>query len=298
MELLLQIELTTSRMIRRRSALSFVGSLKIVLSAMLLLAFTQGCSTNLKPIQDFANLSVESAQYTTLVDDYLDFPERQKRYQPPSRHAHLDAMAQDRATQKTSLLLRQSIIETYMQSLGRLAADEVVDNTQELAQLSAALESQTSTTPKEAEAFKKIAGVVTTVAVKRWRQGQLQTLIEQANSPIQQVLESLHHIVSDGFGGDLQTEEAAIQNYYMTLTMESQDPAGKAALAEWKDLRMSQVHERSEAVNTYGKVLDQIADGHQRLFDQRQNLTKKEVLQQVEKSVKDLRSLLETIKKL
>ena len=136
------------------------------------------------------------------------------------------------------------------------------------------------------------------MAVKRWRQGQLQTLIEQANSPIQQVLESLHHIVSDGFGGDLQTEEAAIQNYYMTLTMESQDPAGKAALAEWKDLRMSQLHERSEAVNTYGKVLDQIAEGHQQLFDQRQNLTKKEVLQQVEQSVKNLRSLVETIKKL
>ncbi|MGP0593554.1 hypothetical protein ACTRXD_13610 [Nitrospira sp. T9] len=280
------------------TSLSRLRSITIVFSTMVLLAFTQGCTTNLKAIQDFASLSAESAQYTTLVDDYLGFPQRQKRYQPPSRHAHLDAIAQDRATQKTSLLLRQSIIETYMKSLGRLAADEVVDNTEELAQLSAALESQGPTTPKEAEAFKKIAGIVTTVAVKRWRQDQLQSLIEQANTPIQEVLESLHHIVSDGFGGDFQTEEAAIQNYYMTLTMESQDPAGKAALAEWKDLRMSQVHERSEAVQIYGKVLDQISDGHQRLFDQRQNLTKKEVLQQVGKSVKDLRSLLETIKKL
>lgn len=280
------------------TSLSRLRSITIVFSTIVLLAFTQGCTTNLKAIQDFASLSAESAQYTTLVDDYLDFPQRQKRYQPPSRHAHLDAMAQDRASQKTSLLLRQSIIETYMKSLGRLAADEVVDNTEELAQLSAALESQAPTTPKEAEAFKKIAGIVTSVAVKRWRQDQLQNLIEQANTPIQQVLESLHHIVSDGFGGDFQTEEAAIQNYYMTLTMESQDPAGKAALAEWKDLRMSQVHERSEAVQIYGKVLDQISDGHQRLFDQRQNLTKKEVLQEVGKSVKDLRSLLETIKKL
>lgn len=280
------------------TSLSRLRSITIVFSTIVLLAFTQGCTTNLKAIQDFASLSAESAQYTTLVDDYLDFPQRQKRYQPPSRHAHLDAMAQDRASQKTSLLLRQSIIETYMKSLGRLAADEVVDNTEELAQLSAALESQAPTTPKEAEAFKKIAGIVTTVAVKRWRQDQLQNLIEQANTPIQQVLKSLHHIVSDGFGGDFQTEEAAIQNYYMTLTMESQDPAGKAALAEWKDLRMSQVHERSEAVQIYGKVLDQISDGHQRLFDQRQNLTKKEVLQEVGKSVKDLRSLLETIKKL
>ncbi|HBP90587.1 MAG TPA: hypothetical protein DD706_23200, partial [Nitrospiraceae bacterium] len=227
-----------------------------------------------------------------------EFPNRQKRYQPQSRHANLDVMAQDRATQKTALLLRQSIIETYMKSLGHLAADEVVDNTEELTQLSAALQSQPATNPQEAEAYKKIAGIVTTVAVKRWRQDQLQNLIEQANPPIQQILESLHRIVSDGFGGDLQTEEAAIQNYYMTLTMESQDPAGKAALAEWKEFRMSQVDERSEAVKIYGKVLDKISDGHQRLFEERQNLTKKEVLQQVGNSVKDLRTLLKTIKNL
>ncbi|HBP87592.1 MAG TPA: hypothetical protein PKK23_02650 [Nitrospirales bacterium] len=285
-------------MITRHAALSFLGSLKIVLSAMVLVAFTQGCSTKLKPIQDFANLSVESAQYTTLVDDYLEFPNRQKRYQPSSRHANLDAMAKDRATQKSALLLRQSIIETYMEALGRLAADEVVDNTEELANLSAALEAHAATNPQEAKAFKKIAGMVTTVVVKRWRQHQLRELIEQSNPPIQQILGTLHRIVSDGFGGDLQTEETAIQNYYMTLTMESQDPAGKAALAEWKDFRLSQVHERSEAVQTYGKILDNISSGHQRLFDQRQNLTKKEVLQQVGDSVKDLRSLLETIKKL
>lgn len=277
---------------------SVLRSIAIVFKAIVLLAFTQGCTTNLKPVQDFANLSAESAQYTTLVDEYLDFPQRQKRYQPPDRHANLDAMAQDRANQQTALLLRQSLIETYMKSLGRLAADEVVDNTEELAQLSTTLESQTPTSPQEAEAFKKIAGIVTTVAVKRWRQDQLQNLIEQANAPIQQVLESLHRIVSDGFGGDLQTEEAAIQNYYMTIIMESQDPAGKAALAEWKDLRMSQVHKRSEAVQIYGTVLDRISEGHQRLFDQRQNLTKKEVLHQVKNSVKDLRALLQTFKKL
>jgi len=282
----------------RHISLSFLRSLTIVLSAVALLAFTQGCTTNLKAIQDFANLSAESAQYTTLVDEYLEFPNRQKHYQPPSRHANLDAMAQDRAAQESALLLRQSIIETYMKSLGRLAADEVVDNTEELSKLSAALQNHTGANPQETEAYEKIAGILTKVASDRWRQSQLRDLIEQANPPIQQILGSLHRIVSDGFGGDHQTEEAAIQNYYSTLTLESQDPAGKAALAEWKEFRMSQVHERSEAIQIYGKVLGNISDGHQRLFDQRQHLTKKEVLQQVGDSVKNLRTLLETIKKL
>jgi len=269
-----------------------------LLSAFLLLALTQGCSTNLKAIQDFANLSAESAEYTALVDEYVEFPNRQKRYQPPSRHASLDTMAQERATQKTALLLRQSILETYMHSLGRLAADEIVDNTEKLGNLSAALQKQAGTNPEETEAYKKIAGILTKVASDRWRQRQLRELIEQSNPPVQRILGVLKQIVSDGFGGDLQTEQAAIKNYYSTLIMESNDPAGKAALAEWKELRTSQVQDRSQAVQTYRTILDNISDGHQQLFDRRDALDSKQVLQQVAQSVKDLRTLLDTIKQL
>jgi hypothetical protein len=271
---------------------------RILLSAVILLAFTQGCANNLEAIQDFANLSAESAEYTALVDEYIEFPTRQKRYQPPSRHASLETMAQERATQKTALLLRQSIVETYMNSLGRLAADEIVDNTEELAQLSAALQNQAGTNPQDTEAYGKIAGILTKAATNRWQQHQLRELIEQANPPIQHILRALEHIVANGFGGDLQTEEAAIRNFYSTLIMESNDPAGKAALAEWQEFRILQVQERSQAIQTYGTVLHKISDGHQQLFDRRHDLNKKEVLQQVRHSVKDLRTLLETLKKL
>lgn len=277
---------------------SFLLHIRILLSAILLLAFAQGCANNLKAIQDFASLSAESADYTTLVDNYLEFPTRQKHYQPSSRHATLDSMAEERATQKKALLLRQAIVETYMNALGRLAADEIVDNTDELAKLTTALQTQAGTSPQETEAYEKIAGILTKVAGDRWRQSQLQDLIEQANSPIQRILGALHHIVTEGFGGDLQTEEAAIQNHYTTLIMESTDPAGKAALAEWKDFRMSQVQERSQAVQTYGTVLKKISDEHQELFDRRHELDSKQLLQHVANSAKDLRTLLETIKTL
>jgi hypothetical protein len=285
-------------MMTQQSSSSLLLHIRILLSAIVLLAFTQGCANNLKAIQDFASLSAESAEYTTLVEDYLEFPNRQKRYQPPSRHASLETMAQERATQKTALLLRQRIVETYMDSLGRLAADELVDNTEELGNLSAALQKHAGTNPQETEAYEKIAGILTKVASDRWRQRQLRDLIEQSNPPIQRILGALQQIVSNGFGGDLQTEEAAIQNYYSTLVMESNDPAGKAALAEWKDFRMSQVQERSQAIQTYGTVLKKISNEHQQLFDRRHELDSKQLLQHVANSVKDLRALLETIKKL
>jgi hypothetical protein len=288
----------TGQMVPHQSRSLLLNNVRVLLSTIILVGFIPGCTTNLKAIQDFANLSAESAEYTTLVDNYLEFPTRQKHYQPSSRHATLDSMAEERATQKEALLLRQAIVETYMNALGRLAADEIVDNTEELAKLTTALQTQAGTSPQETEAYEKIAGILTRVAGDRWRQGQLQDLIEQANSPIQRILAALHHIVTKGFGGDLQTEEAAIQNHYTTLIMESTDPAGKAALAEWKDFRMSQAQERSQAVQAYGTVLKKISDEHQELFDRRHELDSKQLLQHVANSVKDLRTLLETIKTL
>jgi hypothetical protein len=267
-------------------------------STLLLFIVAQGCAKNLEAIQDFADLSAESAGYTRLVEEYVESPHRQKRYQPAGRHAGLETMARERAGQRQALLLRQTLVERYMNALGHLAADEVVDKTEELAHLTTALRDHAGTDLQEKEAFEKMAGLLTNAAGNRWRQRQLDDLIEQSNPSLQRILDALQRIVSDGFGGDLQTEEAALNKYYSALIMESQDPAGKAALAEWKEFRTAQVQERAQAVQTYRTLLEKISEGHQQLFDRRHDLDKQHVLQHVKHSVKDLRTLLDTIKQL
>jgi hypothetical protein len=259
--------------------------LKVFFSGLLLLGLTQGC-VDLKAIQDFANISAESAEYTALVDNYVEFPNRQKRYQPADRHAQLDAMAQDRMTQKAELLLRQGIIEEYMETLGKLAADEIVDQSEELSQLTANLQNQAGTNPAETEAFGKIAGILTKAVSDGWRKRQLQELIEQSNDPLQIILKSLKHIVVDGFGGDDQNEQFAIQSYYQTKIAQSNDPA-VAALAD-----------HTHTIQTYAALLGEISEGHQKLFDARKDLGTEQVLQQIQQSVKELKDLLDTIKKI
>lgn len=261
-----------------------------------LLITAQGCA-DLKAIQDFAALSADSAEYTTLVNNYIESPERQKRYQPESRHPKLEQMIQERAEQKSTLLLRHAVIEKYMAALGTLAADEAVDNTEELSQLTTALQTQAGANPKETEAFGKIAGILTKVASDRWRQRQLRDLIEQSNEPVQEILGTLRQIVGEGFIGDLEIEQAALRSYYTTLTMESTDPAGKAALREWQEYRSSQIADRREAIQHYATLLQTIATEHQQLYDQRHDLTNPNLLKQVGKTVKDLKKLLSLVKK-
>ena len=266
----------------------------ILVSSCLLLGLTTGCA-DLKAIQDFASISAESAEYTQLVDNYLTFPDRQKRYQASNRHQQLDQMARARAEQKKALLLRHEMIEEYMEALGRLAADEIVDHTEEISKLSQAVQEGVGTGPEETKAFGKMASLLTKVASNKWRQGKLQTLIEESNAPLQVVLGTLQKIVNEGFRGDGQTEQAALRNYYTTIIMESNDPAGKAALKEWQELRIAQSSERMEGIQTYSQLLQEISKGHQQLYDQRNDLNP-QVLRQLQKSVEEMRELLALVK--
>ena len=283
-------------MTHQQTPASFM-KLKILFSSLLLLGLTQGC-VDLKAIQDFANISAESAEYTALVDNYVEFPNRQKRYQPADRHAQLDAMAQERMTRKTELLLRHEIVEEYMEALGQLAADEIVDQSEELSQLTTNLQSQAGTNPAETEAFGKIAGILTKAVSDGWRKRQLQELIEQSNGPLQTILKSLKQIVVDGFGGDDQNEQFAIQSYYRTKIAQSNDPAGIAALMEWQELRVADLSNHTQTIQTYATLLDEVSEGHQKLFDERKDLANAQLLQQIQQSVKELKDLLDTIKKI
>ena len=271
--------------------------LTMLLSSLLFLGLTQGC-VDLKAVQDFANISAESAAYTTLVDNYVDFPNRQKRYQSEDRHAQLEAMAQERLVQKTELLLRHNVIEEYMEALGRLAADEIVDQSEELSQLTTKLQNQAGTSPAETEAFGKIAGVLTNAIGDKWRKRQIQELIERSNDPFQIIVNSLKQIVVEGFGGDDQNERFAIQSYYRTKIAQSSDPAGIAALMEWQEHRENHVAGHTDTIQAYAAILEKISAGHQQLYDGRNDLSKDQLIQSIKKSAKELKDILSSIKKI
>ena len=268
---------------------------KFLLSSFLLLGLTQGC-VDLKAVQDFANISAESAEYTSLVDNYLDFPNRQKRYRP-EQHAHFDAMAQERMAQKTELLIRYEIIQEYMEALGELAADGIVDQTKEFSKLTTALQTQASTSPNETAAAGKIAGFLTKAITEGWRQKQIQELIKKTNSPLQDHLTTLIGIV-EGYELSETIERDNIKRYYKTKILESKDPAGIAALKEWQKIREGASADRTQTIQTYASLLKKIAEGHQKLYDNRKDLATAQLVKQIKQSVKELKDLLNTIKKI
>lgn len=262
-----------------------------------LLVLGVGCA-NLAAITEFADISAQSAAYTGLVTQYVEFPERQKRFQPSSQHARLEQMSRERAAQKERLLLRQALIEEYMDALGQLAADEPVKYDKEIDALGKAVADHKFAGENDAGAFGSVSKILFRAAADGWRQRKLRELIAESNSPFQDVVGALKQIVDQGFAGDTENEEIAINKYYKTLIVSSTDKAGIAALEEWRDTRLAEVRVRRHAITDYSEVLSKIASGHQTLYDRRDDLGKEEILRQMSRYAKDLRKLFDTLKNL
>jgi hypothetical protein len=266
--------------------------------AFLLLVFPlfgTGCA-DLSAIQEFASISVRSAEYTGLVDRYVDSPARQKRFQPADQQDRLDQMTRQRAAQRDRLLLRLGLVSEYMNALGKLAGDDVVDYDNGIEGLERAVVENKFAGDRDADAFASVSRVLLRVCTDSWRKKELRTLITDSNEPFQKVVGALEDIVGQDFSRDVENEKLAMTNYYQTLIHSSSDRAGKAALEEWQDTRLAEAGARARADSCYAQVLSRIAAGHQQLYEKRDDLGSRELVRQLRQYADELRKLFNSIK--
>lgn len=255
-----------------------------VVTLVLLLA--AGC-TDLGAIREFADVSARSAAYTGLVDNYAGFPERQKKYAPPAEDARLDGIAAERALQREVLLRRHAVIADYLDALGQLASDQPVSH---------GGETSPASDDADAASFTDIDQILFKAATDGWRRDQLEELIGEANPHFQTAVGALQKIVREGFGGDAEDETVAARKYYDTVLRQATDPAGIAALEEWRDTRLSEIDKRHQVIDGYADLLGKIADGHQKLYDRRGDLAADDLLAQMRRYARDLELLLERVR--
>lgn len=254
-----------------------------------------GCA-NLGAIRDFASTSSDAAQYTQLVGAYVATPTRMMRYEPESQQPVLASQATERQAQREPLLLRQRLIQGYMNALGQLAADGLPTYDKQLDGLGSALQSAKFADKDEATALAAVSKLLVTAVTDRWRRDKLVTLIEQTDGPFQVVVGALVVIVETGFAGDVANEREALNKYYTKTKLTSQDPAGLAALAEWREMRDGQITDHELAIRNYVVVLKTIASGHHKLWLSRNELSKIEVQAEIHEYTTRLKEAVNAIR--
>jgi hypothetical protein len=254
-----------------------------------------GCA-HLGAVREFASTSSDAAQYTQLVGTYVNTPTRLMRYEPESQRPVLARQAAERTAQQQPLLLRQRLIQSYMDGLGQLADDGLTTYDTQLDNLGSALEAAKFADQSEAAALAAVSKLLATAATERWRQGKLVTLIERSDAPFQVVVGSLVSIVETGFVADLANEREALNKYYTELQLRSKDPAGLGALAEWREMREGQIKDREAAIGYYIVVLKTIGAGHHKLYESRHELSRVEIQAQVHQYTSRLKEAVNAIR--
>jgi hypothetical protein len=129
-------------------------------------------------------------------------------------------------------------------------------------------------------------------AARAYQAKQVVSIVEQANAPLQAILRGeLREIVAQDFRRDLMIEQTEIGGYYKNL-LRTGNPsaAAREALVEWKEVRLEQNAKQLKAVDAYLEVLAKVAEGHQKLYDNRNKLDAKTL-------IKDLFSLVVELRK-
>jgi len=266
-------------------------SFRSSLSLLLFIALS-GCA-NLQAVREFALVSSASAEYTELVSDYAASPLRQKEFQPERTHASLDQMAVVREAQKTDLLAIHTLIAEYMDSLGHLAADEIVVFDREYDLFASELRNSEILGAKEVDAYARIAKILTSAAADGWRKRKLAKIIGETNDDFQIVAGALSLIVDKDFRASLENEKIAVAKHYGGIIAEAKanppQGAGIAAVIEIMKERLASVDSGIEAIDTYTAILQKIAAGHQQLYDGRKCLAKKALFKDLKRQSKELR---------
>ena len=226
-----------------------------------------GCG-DLSAIRDFAGVSAGAATYREIVDEYAAFGDATHRLRPAGASA-----LEERKEQAEELQDLHTALVNYMSALGDLAADDLVNVGPDLTALGGQLSATSLLTQAQTQAAVSLADLVVTAALDGWRRSKLRDLIETSNDDVQTVVGALESFVRDVALEDDAEERLIYQGFLNSFALQSRDPAARAALDELEIIWNERVNEEEAIKLAYLEILREIADGHQALYDNRNDLS-------------------------
>lgn len=264
----------------------------VAISIVLLAAGITGCAS-FKEVRTFASLSANAASYGTLTRDYISALDRRKQYQPQKFHGDLETMKARREAQRASLDLLQQTVTDYMRGLDSLASGDIRTFDRSLDNLSFSLNKATLLDRNEKEAIGALSTLLARTVTTLYRQHEMKQLVQDGNQPLQDVIAATRKIVKRGIVADLQTESALAARYYDNFMFAPGNPAEPVAMALAREARveaLDRVENRIRSAQHYDTVLEKIADGHQYLYDHRDEIGRNDFGQGFKPAVDELRT--------
>lgn len=255
--------------------------------------------TSLKAVHEWSQTSLEATQYNQIVATYADTPQRLKRYDPRPL-INYDEVTKIRKKQGEEITRILSVVSDYMAALAALSSDTTFDYSKDVKSVTDGIKGLGTGIPDaQLGAVGSIVTLLGNAAAQGYQAKQVADVIEQANQPLQTILKGdLRTIVDSFFRQDLKQEKSWLTKYYEDLQSAGRpNKAAVVSITEWMQLRSDQNAKRMDAVDAYVKILDNISAGHQRLYDNRNELDSETLIKKLLALSVDLREQIVILNK-
>ena len=269
------------------------GSMQILLRMCLLglTALLVSCA-NLEEVRQFAGESAKLTAYREMTQNWANTYEREKPYLFDNNLALAKSEDKARREAVTDLLKIHETVAMYFAVLGNLAGDDafsVHSNADGLAKQIKASR-LTGLEDKHVDAYVRISGIVSSWMLSGYQQREIAKYVESGNDPVQTMLAGMRQVVKV-YAGTLRNERGRY-GFLNLVGKETPQDQIVAALANSEYIRLSvQADAARKKLTTLDQSIVKISEGHQKLYDSRNELGSDALRIIIASMSKDLKSL-------
>jgi hypothetical protein len=257
---------------------------------LLLLTVTLVACIDLSEVGKFADISAgANVSFPALVSDIQASCQRRASFAPDSQRTISLAGCKNFESSRESLLQAQQVLLDYMEALKNLSSNESVTYGNKLDALPDAL-SKSGFDDQQVRAATGLAKKIADAALSGYRRKELSRLVGEANGDVQAVTGALKTIVTKDYERELNLEEEGAAAFYRTNLQEhgNVEPLTKILVERAWAADEREISDKQKAAEAYGKVMDSIAQGHQKLYDNRSTWSTTSLLKELGPIVQDL----------
>lgn len=266
-------------------SLGMISFLKLKHLIFLVVPFSIFSCVNLKSVSDFSSTSMAGLQHFEAIDyTFLDHCEDRctevaVHEYSIDRELECDCEVFVEADSVTQVIY--TTIQGYLQGLGNLAHNDLT--TYRTNDLTLALTAQqlgpVSIDETVVNAFSALSNTLLRSTTDFYRRRKIASYIEEANEPMQVLLDKFQQIIQANLKGELRFKKERLYGNFIEMklnnTLQSEYEKRKAGEDYYQAL--SDINRLEKLLDVYAQSLDQVASGHQVLYDRRDKLSVKDL---------------------
>lgn len=191
--------------------------------------------------------------------------------------------------EEPDLMAADKVLTDYIAALAAIATDDSTKRDNSISATQDGLE-KIGMNSTQASAGVGLATKLTDAALAAYRGRKVGKAIHDCNGQLQDYLKGMEHIVGDLYPLVLDNEKLSVEGYYQDLlhNYEAKEPLAAVTIKLQRKQDLDAIAKKQEAAKAYVKILTDIGEGHQKLYDAGEHPTAKQLIGIVEPYVQDI----------